>query len=73
MRQGDRIKIQTETLPNTLFHSRNGADIRDVIRHVEGELQKHVDGFDQRKFDSQPDEEVVRADTEDRHRAPRDR
>jgi hypothetical protein len=49
---------------NTLFYSRNGADIRDVIRHLEGELQKHVDGFDQRKFDNQDNEEAVRALTQ---------
>lgn len=46
---------------DVLFMRSGGGDVGDIIRHVEGELAKHVDGYDQHKFDNQSDEEVVLA------------
>jgi hypothetical protein len=41
-----------------LFMRSGGGDVGDIIRHVEGQLPKHVDEYDERKFDTQTDEEV---------------
>ncbi|SPU72287.1 Uncharacterised protein [Brucella suis] len=46
---------------DVLFMRSDGGDVGDVVRHVERELANHVDGYDQHRFDSQTDEDVVRA------------
>lgn len=46
---------------DVLFMRSGGGDVGDIVRHVETQLAKHVDAYDQHKFDSQADEDVVRA------------
>lgn len=44
-----------------LFMRRGGGSVDDVVRHVDGQLQQHVDAYDDRKFDAQSDDGVVEA------------
>lgn len=46
---------------DVLFMRRGGGSVQDVVRHMEGQLQQHVDAYDERKFDAQSDEGVVEA------------
>lgn len=48
-----------------LFYRQDGGSVGDIIRHIEGELPKHVNDYDDRRFDSQTDEEVTQALTRD--------
>lgn len=40
---------------------RGGGSVDDVVRHMEGQLQQHVNEYDERKFDTQSDEGVIEA------------
>ncbi|EXU82026.1 hypothetical protein AX23_17180 [Brucella melitensis 548] len=54
-------EMRMAVIGDVLFMRSDGGDVGDVVRHVERELANHVDGYDQHRFDSQTDEDVVRA------------
>ena len=48
-----------------LFMRRDHGSVSDIIRHIESQLSRSVDEYDERKFDSQTDDQVAQALTRD--------